>query len=137
MISDSAELCETEVCFLHIQLIGTNVWLSKMHNVPLDVDFEPSRSLCKIGVFSTMYISALCAKSRPTSSPLCRGLHHQLSACFHVGVPAHNPTKLFQNGTVRHEKLFVVRFYLGERQNPGWPAALASSFDVKAVKTIQ
>ena len=25
MISDSAELCETEVCFLHIQLIGTNV----------------------------------------------------------------------------------------------------------------
>ena len=27
MISDSVELCETEVCFLHIQLIGTNVWL--------------------------------------------------------------------------------------------------------------
>ena len=25
MISDSVELCETEVCFLHIQLIGTNV----------------------------------------------------------------------------------------------------------------
>ena len=25
MISDSFELCETEVCFLHIQLIGTNV----------------------------------------------------------------------------------------------------------------
>ena len=25
MISDSLELCETEVCFLHIQLIGTNV----------------------------------------------------------------------------------------------------------------
>ena len=27
MISDSVELCETEVCFLHIQLVGTNVWL--------------------------------------------------------------------------------------------------------------
>ena len=25
MISDSVELCETEVCFMHIQLIGTNV----------------------------------------------------------------------------------------------------------------
>ena len=25
LISDSVELCETEVCFLHIQLIGTNV----------------------------------------------------------------------------------------------------------------
>ena len=29
MISDSVELCETAVCFLHIQLIGTNVWLPK------------------------------------------------------------------------------------------------------------
>ena len=25
MISDSVELCETEVCFLHIQLFGTDV----------------------------------------------------------------------------------------------------------------
>ena len=25
IISDPVELCETEVCFLHIQLIGTNV----------------------------------------------------------------------------------------------------------------
>ena len=35
---------ETAVCFLHIQLIGTNVWLPKTHNVPLEVDFESSRS---------------------------------------------------------------------------------------------
>ena len=49
MISDSVELCETEVCFLHIQLIGTNVWLPKIHNVPLDVDFfESSRSPAKL-----------------------------------------------------------------------------------------
>ena len=47
MFSDSIELCETEVCFLHIQLIGTNVWLPKMHNVPPDVDFESSRSPAK------------------------------------------------------------------------------------------
>ena len=47
MISNSVELCETEVCYLHIQLIGTNVWLPKMHNVPPDVDFESSRSPAK------------------------------------------------------------------------------------------
>ena len=47
MISDSVELCETEVCFLHIQLIGTNVWLPKIHNVPPEVDFEFSRSPAK------------------------------------------------------------------------------------------
>ena len=28
MTSDSVELCETEVCFLHIQLIGTNVCMT-------------------------------------------------------------------------------------------------------------
>ena len=47
MISDSVKLCETEVCFLHIQLIETNVWLSKMHKVPPDVHFESSRSPAK------------------------------------------------------------------------------------------
>ena len=29
----SVKMCETEVSFLHIQLIGTNVWLSKMHKI--------------------------------------------------------------------------------------------------------
>ena len=43
--SASAELCETVVCFLHIQLIGTNVWLPKMHKSPPDV--ESSRSTAK------------------------------------------------------------------------------------------
>ena len=47
MISDSVELCETEVCFLHIQLTGTKARLPKTHNVPLDVDFESSRSPAK------------------------------------------------------------------------------------------
>ena len=47
MPTDSVELCETEVCFLHIQLIGTNVWLPKIHNVAPDVDLESSRSLAK------------------------------------------------------------------------------------------
>ena len=46
-ISDSVEPRETAVCFLHIQLIGTNVWLPKIHNVPPEVDFESSRSPAK------------------------------------------------------------------------------------------
>ena len=42
--SDKVELWNTGVCFLHIQLIGTNVWLPNMHKSPPDVDFESSRS---------------------------------------------------------------------------------------------
>ena len=45
--SASEELCETEVCFSHLQLVGTNVWLPKMHRIPPDVDFESSNSPAK------------------------------------------------------------------------------------------
>ena len=38
------ELWETDVCFLHIQLMGTYVWLPKKHSVHTEVDFESSRS---------------------------------------------------------------------------------------------
>ena len=47
MISDFVELCKTDVCFLHIQLIRTNVWLPKTHNVPPVLDFDSSRSPAK------------------------------------------------------------------------------------------
>ena len=47
IISDSLQLCETEVCFLHVQLMGTNVWLPKTHKIHPDVDFESSRSPAK------------------------------------------------------------------------------------------
>ena len=47
MLSASVKLCETEVCFLHNQLVVTNVWLPKMHKSPADVDFESSRSPAK------------------------------------------------------------------------------------------
>ena len=47
MISDSVELCETAVCFLHIQLTGTNVLVPKMHKTPPEVDFEDSSSPAK------------------------------------------------------------------------------------------
>ena len=42
IISDPVELCETEVCFLHIQLMGTNVWLPNMHKITLRSIFESS-----------------------------------------------------------------------------------------------
>ena len=45
--SASVELCETEVCSLHIQLVRTNVRLLKMHKSPAEVDFESSRSPAK------------------------------------------------------------------------------------------
>ena len=47
MISDSVELCEKEVCFLHFQLTGTNVLLPNIHKTPPEVDFESSRSPAK------------------------------------------------------------------------------------------
>ena len=42
--SASVELCETDVCCLHIQRIGTNVLLPKMHKSLPDVDLESPRS---------------------------------------------------------------------------------------------
>ena len=47
IISASVELCETDVCFLHIQLIGTNVCILNIHKSPPDVGFESSRSSAK------------------------------------------------------------------------------------------
>ena len=47
IISASVELWETDVCFLHVQLTGTNVWLPKMRKTQPDVDLESSRSPAK------------------------------------------------------------------------------------------
>ena len=38
MISHSVEQWDTDVCFLHIQLMGTNVRLPKIHKIPPEVD---------------------------------------------------------------------------------------------------
>ena len=37
MISSSVELWDTDVCFLHIQLIGTSVLLPEIHTIPPEV----------------------------------------------------------------------------------------------------
>ena len=51
LISASVELCEIDVCFLHIQLVGTNVWLPKMHKshlmLILSLHSESSKSPAK------------------------------------------------------------------------------------------
>ena len=40
IFSSSVELCETEVCFWHTQLLGTNVWRPKIHKFHPEIDFE-------------------------------------------------------------------------------------------------
>ena len=45
--SDSVELWDTDVCFLHIQLMVTNVRLPKIHQIHPEVDLESSRSPAK------------------------------------------------------------------------------------------
>ena len=47
IISDCVELSDTHVCFLHIQLEGTSVWLPNMQGAPPGVDLESSRSAVK------------------------------------------------------------------------------------------
>ena len=47
IIKASVELWETEVCLLHIQLIGATVRLPKKHKIPPDVHFESSKSPAK------------------------------------------------------------------------------------------
>ena len=65
-MSDSVELCETEVCFLHIQLIGTNGWLPKVHNVPSEVDFWVLKISCKVGVLKQSQSALFCSVSHMT-----------------------------------------------------------------------
>ena len=66
IISDSVELCKTEVCFLHIQLIETKVWLPKTHIVPPEVDFESLKIFRKIGVLKQSQSALFCSVSHMT-----------------------------------------------------------------------
>ena len=66
MISDSVELWETKVCFMQIQLSGTNVWLPSMHKGPPDVDFESSGSPAKIRVLKQSKSVLLCCSFHMT-----------------------------------------------------------------------
>ena len=54
IVSDSVKLCDTHVCFLHIQLTRTSAWLPNVHNVLPEVDFESSRSPAKSGSGNTV-----------------------------------------------------------------------------------
>ena len=65
MISDSVELCETEVCFLHIQLIGTNVWLPKTQ-CSTRSRFWILKISCKVGVLKQSQSALSCSVSHIT-----------------------------------------------------------------------
>ena len=52
-------LLNCAICLLYIQLIGTNVWLPEMHNVPPDADFESSRSPAKSKSWSNPNVHCL------------------------------------------------------------------------------
>ena len=64
--SASAERCETEVCFLHIQLIGANLRLPNMHTSPPEIDFESSRSPAKSESWKQSQPALLCSASHMT-----------------------------------------------------------------------
>ena len=64
--SVTVELCETKVGFLHIQLVCTNVWLPKIHNVPPDVDFWVFKISGKIRVLKESQHALLCSVSHLT-----------------------------------------------------------------------
>ena len=67
--SASVELCETEVCSLHIQLIGTHVWLSKIHKSPPVVDFWVFQVFCKIRILKEYCSALLCCVTHLTILP--------------------------------------------------------------------
>ena len=67
MISDSVELCETEVCFLHIQLIGTNLWLPKTHKVPPEVGFWVFKISRKVRVLKQSQSALFCSVTHITT----------------------------------------------------------------------
>ena len=48
--SSSVELRATEVCFLHIQLVGRNVRLPNMNTIPPEVDFEIFKVSSKVSL---------------------------------------------------------------------------------------
>ena len=70
MISASVELCETEVCFLHIQLTGTNVWLPNMLRIPADVKFKSLKFPAKSNSWNKPNLHR-CAVSPTLQSWLC------------------------------------------------------------------
>ena len=95
IISASVELCETEVCFLHIQLIGTNVWLPKTHrtppNIPTEADFFVESLYSAHPLPATPF---QCPRSRTTTLEL----GGRSTACPCVGLTVHwAVSSLFQH----------------------------------------
>ena len=66
MISDSVELCEPEVCFLHIQLIGTNLWLPKKAQCSSKSGFRIFKISCKVRILKQSQSAAFRSVSHMT-----------------------------------------------------------------------
>ena len=66
MISDSVELCETKVCFLHIQLIGTYVWLPRNAQCSSRNGFWVLKISRKIGVLKQYQSALFCSITHTT-----------------------------------------------------------------------
>ena len=64
--SSSVELCETHVCFLHIQLIGTNVWLPNTPQCSTWRWFRIFKISCKIRSLNFSQLTLLCSVSHMT-----------------------------------------------------------------------
>ena len=76
IISDSVELWDTDVCFLHIQLTRTSVRLPNIHKLPVtEVDFKSSRSSAKSESWEKPIDSAVlcCTRDNGVGSHLCDG----------------------------------------------------------------
>ena len=66
MISDSVELCETKVCFLHIQLIGTKRMTSENAQCSTWCTFWILKISCKVGVLNQSQSALFCSVSHMT-----------------------------------------------------------------------
>ena len=67
IISDSVELWDIDVCFLHIQLTPTSVRLPNIHKLPVtEVDFKSSRSPAKSESWKKNQSTVLCCVAHVT-----------------------------------------------------------------------
>ena len=78
IISDSVELCETDVCFLHIQLFGTNVWL-------------PDWSFAEIRWYSTIAPNGMSGVKGHSEPPLiwCLPIRQEILNVSRIAITFH------------------------------------------------
>ena len=71
IISASVELWETEVCFLHIQLMGRNVWVPNMHKILPWGWLWVFKTSCRVRVLKQSWSALLCCMYYPHDNIVC------------------------------------------------------------------